>query len=271
MFDNLNVEYFWRKNLTSKQLIKLLFSIIFILLAFKPAFSQENFQYSNEELINITVYENTSPCVVCISANAKDGASSGAGIVIDASGLILTSKHVIGDSSKATVTMASGKRYEGEILAITGNNEDLALIKIKPDQLLASAKLGDSTKIKVGQKVLAIGNPFGFERTLTTGIISRIDYETQRIQTDAVINPGSSGGPLLDSRGYVIGINQSIFNPDKQKANIGISFAIPINTAKLFLKDLASGLKAKNNNLRNDTVSRSIKKVNNVYFNNSNP
>ena len=100
-------------------------------------------------------------------------------------------------------------------------------------------------KVKVGQKVLSIGNPFGFERSLSTGIVSRLDFERDRIQTDAAINPGCSGGPLLDTRGNVIGINVAIFNPNKQGAyvdrtNIGIGFAVPVNTVKDFLRELAS-------------------------------
>ena len=93
-------------------------------------------------------------------------------------------------------------------------------------------KFGDSDEIKIGQRVLTIGNPFGFSGTLTQGIISRIDYAKGRTQTDAAINPGCSGGPLLNLSGEVIGINQAIYNPDNNISNIGIGFAIPINEAK---------------------------------------
>ena len=117
-----------------------------------------------------------------------------------------------------------------------GKNNDLALLKIEPKQPLKTIKFGDSEKIKVGQKVLAIGNPFGFAGTLTQGIISRIDYSKNKIQTDAAINPGCSGGPLLNTSGEVIGINQSIYNPDNNISNIGIGFAIPINDAKKFIQ-----------------------------------
>ena len=102
---------------------------------------------------------------------------------------------------------------------------------------MRTVKLGNSEKIKVGQKVLAIGNPFGFNGTLTQGIISRIDYEKNRIQTDAAINPGSSGGPLLNKNGEIIGINQAIYNPDNNISNIGIGFAIPINLVKEYLSE----------------------------------
>ena len=117
-----------------------------------------------------------------------------------------------------------------------GKNKDLALLKINPKMQLQTIKFGDSQNIKVGQKVLAIGNPFGFSGTLTQGIISRIDYAKNKIQTDAAINPGCSGGPLLNSSGEVIGINQSIYNPDNNISNIGIGFAIPINDAKKFIE-----------------------------------
>ena len=117
-----------------------------------------------------------------------------------------------------------------------GKNKDLALLKITPKEHLRTVSFGDSEQVKVGQKVLAIGNPFGFSGTLTSGIVSRIDYTKGRIQTDAAINPGCSGGPLVNSQGEVIGISQSIFNPDNNMSNIGIGFAIPVNEAKSFIK-----------------------------------
>ena len=126
-----------------------------------------------------------------------------------------------------------------------GKNKDLALLKITPKQHLKTIPFGNSELVKVGQKVLAIGNPFGFTGTLTSGIVSRIDYTKGRIQTDAAINPGCSGGPLLNSKGEVIGISQSIYNPDNNISNIGIGFAIPINEAKKFIQsaNLSSNLK----------------------------
>lgn len=204
--------------------------------------AQQPYIYTTDESVNINVYEKVSPCVVTVMADATKGASSGTGVVIDPSGIVLTSSHVVGNAKQINISMASGRRYMGKLLALTGTNDDLALIKIKAPYPLPFAHLGDSTKIRVGQKVLAIGNPYGFERTLTIGIISRIDYERHKIQTDAVINPGSSGGPLLNTRGEVIGINQSVYNPEKSHVNIGISFAVPINAAKKFVKDVAPGI-----------------------------
>jgi len=133
--------------------------------------------------------------------------------------------------------MHNGQNYEAKIIKKFGENEDIALLKINTNQELKTVKFGDSEKIKVGQKVFAIGNPFGFNGTLTQGIISRIDYTKNKIQTDAAINPGSSGGPLLNKNGEIIGINQAIYNPDNNISNIGIGFAIPINTIKDYLNN----------------------------------
>lgn len=223
---------------------------VILLIILMPFFGISNISqganYSDEENINISVYEKIAPSIVSIEARVKEGISSGTGCVIDESGTILTSRHVVIKSNHIEVTTPSGRVYPARILAILQNNSDLALIKIEPKEKLGIISLGDSEAIKVGQRVLTIGNPFGFRGTLTTGIISRIDYEKNRIQTDAAINPGCSGGPLLNIKGEVIGINQSIYNPDNNRSNIGIGFAIPINNAKDFidisLRKMASGL-----------------------------
>lgn len=194
--------------------------------------------YDADELININVYEKISPAIVTIDAQIPDGLSSGTGCIIQQNGVILTSSHVIEGAKDIEVTIPSGKVFKGAVLTILGTNNDLALIKIKADEPLPTIKLGNSEEIKVGQKVLAIGNPFGFSGTLTQGIVSRIDYSKNKIQTDAAINPGNSGGPLLNSMGEVIGISQSIYNPDNNKSNIGIGFAVPVNSVKEFI-DLA--------------------------------
>jgi len=191
--------------------------------------------YDREEVTNTNIYEKTNPAIVSIDARQRDGLSSGSGCIISSNGLILTSSHVIDKSSNIEVTTNSGEKYNAVIIDENISDEDLAIIKIYPKQNLKTVKLGDSSKLKVGQKVLAIGNPFGFSGTLTQGIISRIDYAKNKIQTDASINPGSSGGPLLNTTGEVIGINQAIYNPDDNISNIGIGFAIPINEAKKFL------------------------------------
>lgn len=189
-----------------------------------------------DEEINITVYEKINPAIVSIDADLSDGVSSGTGCIVTSDGYILTGSHVIEGFTTVTVTTSSGQTYNAQVVSTMGKNKDLALLKINPKKPLQTIKIGDSGNLKVGQKVLAIGNPFGFNGTLTQGIISRIDDKRGKIQTDAAINPGCSGGPLLNSSGEVIGINQSIYNPDNNISNIGIGFAIPINDAKKFMQ-----------------------------------
>ncbi len=217
---------------------KILSVILFLVVSFISGisintivYSKEN-DYKSEEFINVTVYEKINPAIVLVEAQLVDGLSSGTGCIINKSGVILTSSHVVDSASYIEVTTSSGEVYKAEVIDGTKHNADLALLKINPTKPLPTIKLGDSSIVKVGQKVLAIGNPFGFNGTLTTGIVSRIDYERNKIQTDAAINPGSSGGPILNANGEVIGISQSIFNPDNNKSNIGIGFAVPANEVK---------------------------------------
>ena len=190
-----------------------------------------SFAFDREELAVISLYEKINPAIVCVDSQISDGMSCGTGCVIDKRGIILTSAHVVDVGNSVVVTMANGQNYEAKVLKKFGENKDIALLKINVPVDLKTVKLGDSEKIKVGQKVLAIGNPFGFNGT-------RIDYAKNRIQTDAAINPGSSGGPLLNKNGEIIGINQAIFNPDNNISNIGIGFAIPINLVKEYLKEV---------------------------------
>ena len=212
---------------------KFIFSIVLFIFSLLSVRAQT---YSADELVNINVYEKINPAIVAIDANLADGFSAGTGCIVRSDGVILTGSHVIDGAKDIDVTTSSGKVYKASVLAKMGKNNDLALLKIQPKQQLKTIEFGDSEQIKVGQKVLAIGNPFGFAGTLTSGIVSRIDYAKGRIQTDAAINPGCSGGPLLNSQGEVIGISQSIYNPDNNISNIGIGFAIPINDAKHFIK-----------------------------------
>lgn len=190
--------------------------------------------YDSEELIYMNVYERINPAIVSIDAELPIGLSSGTGCIIDKTGIILTSSHVVEDSKNIEVTLYNGHVYKAEVLKY--GKSGIALIKIKSKENLNVISLGNSSNIKVGQKVMAIGNPFGFNGTLTQGIISRIDYAKNKIQTDAAINPGNSGGPLITTSGEVVGINQSIYNPDNNISNIGIGFAIPINTVKEMIK-----------------------------------
>ncbi|MBR2069194.1 MAG: trypsin-like peptidase domain-containing protein [Candidatus Gastranaerophilales bacterium] len=195
------------------------------------------FEYSSSEEKNfINVYEHTLPSIVSIEADIDRGTSGGTGCIISKDGIILTSSHVIENAKNIKVTTHSGKNYNAKVLAILKNKNDLALIKIDTKESLQLSKFGDSNDIKVGQRVLTIGCPFGFNNTLTTGIISRIDKERNKIQTDAAINPGCSGGPLLNLKGEIIGINQSIYNPDNNRSNIGIGFALPSNYVTDFIQ-----------------------------------
>lgn len=171
--------------------------------------------------------------------------SLGSGFLIDESGFILTNYHVVSGSSRIQVTLSDQTQYFAKALD-TDRSDDLALIKINPKAKLSFLHLGDSDHLQVGQKVLAIGNPFGLEGTLTVGVVSSIgraiDSENDQhlqgmIQTDAAINGGNSGGPLLDSNGAVIGINTAILG----RTNIGIGFALPINRAKALLTDYQAG------------------------------
>lgn len=198
-----------------------------------PVFSAN---YTADEQISISVYEAINPAIVAIEAQLDDGVSAGTGCIVTSDGLILTGSHVVEGGVDIDVKTSGGQLYKAKVVSKMGKNNDLALLKIQPKQPLKTIKFGDSENIKVGQKVLAIGNPFGFAGTLTQGIISRIDYAKNKIQTDAAINPGCSGGPLLNTSGEVIGINQSIYNPDNNISNIGIGFAIPINDAKKFIQ-----------------------------------
>ena len=194
--------------------------------------------YVGDEKATIQVYEKANPSIVAVDGELLlDNLSSGTGIIIDPSGLILTSSHVVMETSKIMVTFWNNKKVPAKVIAIMGDLNDLALLKVDVDKPLKAVKFGDSTKVKVGQRVLALGNPFGFNGTLTTGIVSRIDYDRNRIQTDAAINPGCSGGPLINMDGEVIGINQSIYNPDNNQSNIGIGFAVPANTAKRMINE----------------------------------
>ena len=193
--------------------------------------------FGNVEKNPVSIYEKINPAIVTVDSQIPDGLSCGTGFIIDKSGVILTSAHVVDIGKTVVVTMSNGQNYDAKVLKHLGDNKDIALLKIDAKKDLKTVKLGNSSKVKVGQKVLAIGDPFGFSGTITQGIVSRIDYAKNRIQTDAAINPGSSGGPLLNTNGDVIGINQAIYNPDNNISNIGIGFATPINLVKEYLEN----------------------------------
>jgi len=211
---------------------------------------------TEDEKNNIAVYEKVADGVVNITStavqmdfffNAYPTQGSGSGAILDNKGNILTNHHVVANAQKLEVTLADGSRWPAKLIGSDPDN-DLAVIKIDaPREKLKAIPMGDSRNLRIGQKVLAIGNPFGFERTLTTGVISSLGRTIRSevgaliedvIQTDAAINPGNSGGPLLNSDGEIIGINSAIISPSG--GNVGIGFAIPVNTAKRLVPELIS-------------------------------
>jgi len=211
---------------------------------------------ATDEQNNIEVYKATSPGVVYIQSTtmqtdffgmfSRPVEGAGSGSIIDEQGDILTNFHVIANSEKLTVSFGSGKTYPAKVVG-KDPDTDLAVIRLSetPKEPLTIVPLGDSDKLIVGQKVLAIGNPFGLDRTLTTGVISGLQRPIRAengraiegaIQTDASINPGNSGGPLLDSHGRMIGINSQIESPSG--ASAGVGFAIPVSIAKRIVPQL---------------------------------
>ncbi len=224
--------------------------ILFIsLFSFGKAFS-----VTEDEKNNIAVYEKVADGVVNVTSttiqmdfffNAFPAQGSGSGSIIDTRGHILTNYHVVADAQKLEVTLGDGSKWPAKLVGSDPDN-DLAVIKIDaPREKLKVIPMGDSRNLRIGQKVLAIGNPFGLERTLTTGIISSLGRTIRSevgtlmediIQTDAAINPGNSGGPLLNSEGEIIGINSAIISPSG--GSVGIGFAIPVNTAKRVTPEL---------------------------------
>ncbi|MGD8397857.1 MAG: trypsin-like peptidase domain-containing protein, partial [Anaerolineae bacterium] len=201
-----------------------------------------------EEQLVINVYAQVSPAVVCITAPLQFGSCIGSGFVIDREGHVVTNNHVAEAADELLVTLADEHTVPAEFIG-GDPGSDLAVLKIDvpPDQLVV-ADLGDSASLQVGQRAIAIGNPFGLERTVTTGIISSLGRTLSRddsdfqiaevIQTDAAINPGNSGGPLLDSQGNVIGVNTAIRS--LTGVNSGVGFAIPVDIVRRVVPQLIS-------------------------------
>ena len=209
-----------------------------------------------DEQNNIEVYKSISPGVVNISATAmvrgffglmvepQEGTCSGS--IIDEQGDIVTNAHCLENVQKLSVSLGGEKKYAARVVGVDADT-DLAVIRLSeaPKEALTIVPMGDSDRLNVGQKVLAIGNPFGLDRTLTTGVISGLERPIRAqnnrqiegaIQTDASINPGNSGGPLLDSHGRMIGINSQILSPSG--ASAGVGFAIPVSIAKRIIPQL---------------------------------
>jgi len=213
--------------------------------------ARDYLSFRTEDEANTTdIYRQASPAVVYVTSTAlrrnrfsmnieEIPQGSGTGIIWNDQGLIITNFHVIAAAQRLTVTLADRSTHNAEVIGIAPE-KDLAVLRIEaPAEALVTLPLGDSSELEVGRKVLAIGNPFGLDTTLTTGVVSAMGREINApnnrrirgvIQTDAAINPGNSGGPLLNSMGQLIGINTAIYSPSG--ASAGIGFAIPVNTVK---------------------------------------
>jgi S1-C subfamily serine protease len=207
--------------------------------------------FGADEQNNIDIYKTANAATVNISSivykenwfmQVYPERGQGSGFLMNDSGWIITNRHVVsGRAPEIQVTLSDKSQYKARILG-TDDYNDLALLEIKPKGKTPFLRLGDSDKLLVGQKVIAIGNPFGLNGTLTTGVVSAVGRTIREesltydnmIQTDAAINPGNSGGPLLDSQGVVIGINTMIYG---EQGNIGIGFAMPVNRARAMLEE----------------------------------
>lgn len=236
-----------------------------------------NVKYTLDEQQNISVYEKCNEAVVNINTQVMgvnwflepvvENGGSGSGSIIDSRGYVVTNVHVISGASRIYISLSDGTQYEGKVIG-QDTESDIAVLKFVPPMgtVLKTIDFGDSTSLKVGQKVIAIGNPFGLERTMTTGIVSGLGRPIQNssntiirdmIQTDTAINPGNSGGPLLDTNGKMIGINTMIYSSSGN--NAGVGFAVPASTAQRVVNDL----------LQYGTVQRGILQAELVQINNA--
>ena len=222
----------------------------------KTTVSSGSASYTQDEEQNISVYDKCNEAVVNITTQemglnwflepvVREG-GSGSGSIIDSRGYVVTNVHVIDKASKITISLYDGTSYEGQVIG-KDVESDIAVLKFNPPEnaVLKTIEFGDSDKLKVGHKVIAIGNPFALERTMTTGIVSGLGRPIQEsenviirnmIQTDAAINPGNSGGPLLDTSGKMIGINTIIIS--NSGSSSGVGFAVPVKTARRVVNDL---------------------------------
>lgn len=213
---------------------------------------------TEDETNTMEIFRKASPAVVYVTNTAlrrglfsldimEIPRGSGTGFIWDRNGLVVTNFHVIASAQKVTITLQDRSEHDAEVIGVAPE-KDLAVLRIRePPQDLATLPLGDSSELTVGRKVLAIGNPFGLDTTLTTGIVSALGREIRAarnrkirgvIQTDAAINPGNSGGPLLNSLGQLVGVNTAIYSPSG--ASAGIGFAIPVNTVRDVVPQLIS-------------------------------
>lgn len=234
-------------------------------------FAERDAQLTGDEALNVRIYRQVAPAVANVLTKATEYdfwmepvavEGAGSGFVMDARGYVLTNFHVVQGAQTIEVVLGDQSRHTAKFIGADERN-DVALLKIDTGKKpLTVLPLGDSEGLQVGQKVLAIGNPFGFQSTLTTGVVSALGrtvqtsqstYIDEAIQTDAAINRGNSGGPLINTHGEVIGINSAIYTPTGTTAGIG--FAIPINTAKRIAHDLITDGRVHQAFLGVDTIS----------------
>ena len=220
------------------------------------AFAKNYLSFKTEdEANNIEIFKKASPSVVYVtnktiqrgffSFNVQEiPQGTGSGFIWNESGIIVTNFHVIQGASRITITLQDGTDLQASLVGVAPD-KDLAVLKVNTDKQLVPLPLGDSSLLEVGRKVIAIGNPFGLDTTLTVGVVSALNREIDAvsnrkirgvIQTDASINPGNSGGPLLNSLGQLVGVNTAIYSPSG--ASAGIGFAIPVNTVKKIVPQL---------------------------------
>jgi S1-C subfamily serine protease len=220
--------------------LSLISAVLVSILSFSKAASAVPIDFEPDEKITMEVYRSANPAVVTI----KTTTSTGSGSIISPEGIVITNEHVIRDAKNGLVRIINndGKTYNGQVLTIDRKN-DLALVRINSSDRFPTLAFADRTNILVGQKVFAIGSPFGLSGTLTTGILSRVATDGD-LQTDARLNPGNSGGPLLNSRGEMIGVNKAILSPDG-RSNTGIGFATSAPIAKEFITRSAALIQPK--------------------------
>ena len=237
--------------------------LIFLMLALLPLCTQANQFYpefqTEDEVNSMQVYRQASPAVVHVSNTAllrrglfspniqEIPRGSGTGFLWDKNGLVVTNYHVIQGANRIVIELQDRSEWQAVVIGVAPE-KDLAVLRIEaPRERLFTLPMGDSSELEVGRKVLAIGNPFGLDTTLTTGVVSAVGREIASagnrkirnvIQTDAAINPGNSGGPLLNSLGQLVGVNTAIYSPSG--ASAGIGFAIPVNTVKEVVPQLIS-------------------------------
>ena len=240
--------------------MRFLLPLLAALLTAAPVAADTDYlSFATEDEKNSTeIFSRASPAVVYVTNTALRRSlfsrnvqeiprGSGTGFIWDKSGLIVTNFHVIAGAHRLIVTLGDQREFDAQVVGVAPE-KDLAVLRIEePPEDLLTLPLGDSSELSVGRKVLAIGNPFGLDTTLTTGVVSALGREIQApsgrtirgvIQTDAAINPGNSGGPLLNSLGQLIGVNTAIYSPSG--ASAGIGFAIPVNTVKDVIPQLIS-------------------------------